>query len=431
MVKPSDILGMNARNSIYVATNSNKAKKLCASKFETKKILEQNNIPHPRLIKILHNTNEIEEFDWDKLTKNFVIKPTNGHAGKGVIPFKKKISKDKWIDTMGKVWTLDDIKLHCRDIVEGLYSTHNSQPSEIILEQRVIAHPKLMKYSYRGTPDIRVIVYNSIPVMSYLRLPTKESEGRANQSQGAIGVGIDIATGITTYATLHKTKLIKYLPGTKKKLNGIKIPHWDKLLLTAVKASNAIGLSYSGVDLFIDKEEGPLVVELNAYPGLSIQIANQAGLRKRLRKVEDIYVRNAKHGVKIGQALFSSTFTSKIKDIDSDLFEEKTKISLKEEITIKLKNRANVKTLALVKTSRFRSAISYKLANELGLYNIDDLLWFQSVKKEGKLPVVEVTFKLKNKTIKTGMLVSKRLDKTKHKVELGRRDLIGFIIDLG
>jgi len=43
-----------------------------------------------------------------------------------------------------------------------------------------------------GLPDIRVIAYNMVPVMAMMRIPTKESGGKANIHGGACAVGIDI-----------------------------------------------------------------------------------------------------------------------------------------------------------------------------------------------------------------------------------------------
>ena len=47
------------------------------------------------------------------------------------------------------------------------------------------------------------------------------------------------------------------------------------------------GLDYLGVDLVLDRDKGPLLLELNSKPGLAIQIANVAGLGARFRRVEE------------------------------------------------------------------------------------------------------------------------------------------------
>ncbi|MFZ5376678.1 MAG: sugar-transfer associated ATP-grasp domain-containing protein [Patescibacteria group bacterium] len=424
MSKASEILGMNAREQFYSRLNSTQAKSVCKSKLATKLLMQSRGIPTAEFYGIFALPEDVNGFDWQSLQKNFVIKPTNGHAGKGVVAFKTQhpTKANTWIDAIGREWSLDDIKLHCYDILEGQYSTHGSQHN-VIIEERIPIHPKLLKYTYKGTPDVRVVVYNNVPVMAKLRLPTKESEGRANVTQGAIMTGIDIATGVTTYAVAHKTQMIKYLPGTKKKLNGILIPQWNRALKISVEATMAANLMYCGVDLFFHEEKGPMVVELNAFPGLSIQVANKAGLRRRLSRVEDLNVLNAEHGVRIGQALFAESFSDKITAEDG-----LTIISANETVKIQAENRRSIETLALINTGRYRSAISSKLASEIGLIDVDDLLWFQQESGEGKVPVVEVKFKLKNKTISTAMVVSKHLDKSSQKIHIGRKDLGSFMV---
>lgn len=419
MINPSDVLGMNARNQLYVPLNSPFSKSICHSKYATKVLLLNEGISTPGVYGILTSIEDVNDFNWPNLEKDFVIKPTNGHAGKGVVAFLKK-EGDKWIDVVGNEWDQEDLKIHCFDILEGQYSSHGSSP-KVIVEERIIPHSTLMQYSYKGTPDLRVVVFNSVPVMAYLRLPTEESEGRANQSQGALGVGVDIGTGLTTYAAAHKTQLIRYLPGTNIELRDIQIPFWKKTLLTAVKAAKAAKLVYGGIDLFLHQEKGPMVVELNYRPGLSIQVANQAGLRKRLEKVADINVLNPEHGVRIAQALFAENY------FETDE-ERRPIITHKEKAVIFGDNNAQVETEILIKTGRYRSAIASELARELGLIDLEDLLWYQQESGEGKVPVVEVDFELKEQKVDTEMIVSKKLDRSKYKVEIGRKDLINFLV---
>lgn len=376
-------------------------------------------ISTPNVYGILTSIEDVNDFNWPSLEKDFVIKPTNGHAGKGVVAFLKK-EKDNWIDVVGNEWDQEDLKIHCFDILEGQYSSHGSSP-KVIVEERIIPHSTLMQYSYKGTPDLRVVVFNSVPVMAYLRLPTEESEGRANQSQGALGVGVDIGTGLTTYAAAHKTQLIRYLPGTNIELRDIQIPFWKKTLLTAVRAAKAAKLVYGGIDLFLHQEKGPMVVELNYRPGLSIQVANQAGLRKRLEKVADINVLNPEHGVRIAQALFAENY------FETDE-ERRPIITHKEKAIIFGDNSSQIETEILVKTGRYRSAIASELARELGLIDLEDLLWYQQDSGEGKVPVVEVDFELKEQKVDTEMIVSKKLDRSKYKVEIGRKDLTNFLV---
>ncbi|HSN51358.1 MAG TPA: sugar-transfer associated ATP-grasp domain-containing protein, partial [Woeseiaceae bacterium] len=49
------------------------------------------------------------------------------------------------------------------------------------------------------------------------------------------------------------------------------------------------GLGYLGVDMVIDADRGPLMLEMNARPGLNIQIANRTGLSTRISRIDEIY----------------------------------------------------------------------------------------------------------------------------------------------
>ena len=134
-------------------------------------------------------------------------------------------------------------------------------------------------------PDIRIIVFLGVPVMSMVRLPTRMSDGKANLHQGALGAGIDIATGETLTA-VWGTEIVTKHPDTDKPVTGLVIPNWDSLLALAARCYEMTGLGYQGVDIVLDKDKGPLILELNARPGLNIQIANNAGLLGRLALVE-------------------------------------------------------------------------------------------------------------------------------------------------
>jgi alpha-L-glutamate ligase-like protein len=417
-----NILGMNARNQIYVKLNSANSRKICHSKFVTKELLNKNDIPSAKIYYVISSSEELNEVDWSTLVNDFVIKPTNSSGGSGIIVFRKKINDDLWQTTIDEHWDLENIKLHCNDILEGKYSTHGSDP-KIIIEERIPIHPLFLKFTYGGTPDIRIIVFNSIPIMAMLRIPTKESEGRANLHQGAIGIGVDISTGVTTHAITSNGKLLKVLPGTKKKLNGIMIPSWEKCLHVAVLASQAANLSYCGVDLFIHKDKGPMVVELNAQPGLSIQLANQTGLKRRLERVRDLNVLNHEHGVKIARSLFANSLINKITKKD-----ELTTISLEETATIIGERKRTLDVLSTIDTGKYRSSISSEVAKELDLVDPEDLLWFQKSNHGEKIPIIEVVFKIKDKRVKTAMVVSQKLNKSKFKLKLGRKDLDSFLV---
>ncbi|HZD89003.1 MAG TPA: sugar-transfer associated ATP-grasp domain-containing protein, partial [Pseudolabrys sp.] len=159
------------------------------------------------------------------------------------------------------------------------------QDDHVIVEYCVEFDHVFDSITHLGVPDIRLIAYRGVPVMGMLRLPTTESEGKANLHQGAIGAGIDLATGRTLTA-VSRNSVVRQHPDTLADITGVLIPSFDRMLDIAAGCNEMTGLGYIGVDLVLDRSKGPLMLELNARPGLNIQIANRAGLGARLEAVD-------------------------------------------------------------------------------------------------------------------------------------------------
>jgi len=436
-MKLNEILGLNARTHIYsYKYNTSRAKTIASSKIRTKRILAEGGVPVPEIYAKFKKTQDVYKFDWGSLPNAFALKPNKGLGGEGIIIVKKRFQQspqDKhdgkhesvsWITTQKKKVTVDDLKLHILDILEGAYSIGNV-PDIAYIEEYVGRHKAFRKYAYRGTPDIRIIVFNKVPVMAMLRLPTKESGGRANLHQGAIATGVDIATGITTKAYWHGD-YIHFKPGTKRKLHGIKIPNWTKILKVAVDCQVVTKIGYLGADIVMHPEKGPMVLELNYQPGLSIQLANGSGLRRRLERVEDLEVRDAEHGVKIGKALFVSRFADRVK-----AEEGVQTVRIFETIKIKAFDGKKVKVAAKIDTGAWRTSISEKLAQDLGLLAESNVLWKKSVRSSlgrEERPVINLTFWLAERKITTPASVAKR-SALKFPVIIGRKNLKGILVD--
>jgi alpha-L-glutamate ligase-like protein len=424
-MKISSILGINARTQQFsYRVNSARGKKTADSKLQSAWVLKKAGIPSPEIFFKFRKPEDVLKFNWESLPNQFALKPSRGMGGEGIVVVKRRaLDGNGWITTQRLRVTADDLKLHTLDILEGAYSMGNI-PDVAFIQEYVGRHKVFRKYAFRGTPDIRIIVFNKVPVMAMLRLPTKESGGRANLHQGAIGVGVDIATGITTKAILHGEQ-IAYKPGTERKLRGIKIPFWTTCLETAVKAQIVSGLGYLGVDIVLHPEKGPMVLELNAQPGLQIQLANMTGLKKRLERVEDLEVRDAEHGVKIAKALFAERFLDRVKA------EEGIKIvNFREKVSIIDAGGIKVETDAKIDTGAWRTSIDKEYAESLGLLTTANILWTKVVKsslgKEDR-PVINLKFYLAGRLVKTIASVADRRG-LKVKLIVGRRDLVGFLV---
>jgi len=240
-------------------------------------------------------------------------------------------------------------------------------------------------------------------------------------------VGIDLATGITTNG-VTQGKFIKMIPWTKRKINGLKIPHWDTILTMAVKAQEAIPqLGYLGVDMLLDKERGPLIVELNARPGLEIQNANLVPLKKRLERVEGLEVQNADHGVRIAKSLFAARFADRV------MAEEGIKIlNSEEKLKVISKDGKLYEVSARIDTGAIRTSIDKKLAEEMGLMGADNVLWrdrfeYRSAVGLQTRPVIGLSFWLAGRKVRSTASVADR-SKMKYPMIVGRNDLVGFLV---
>ena len=101
-------------------------------------------------------------------------------------------------------------------------------------------------------------------------------------------MGLDISKGTALKAVMSNLP-IEFHPDTEAKLSEISVPYWREHLLIGAKAYEMTGLGYLGADIVLDAQKGPMMLELNARPGLAVQIANGLGLRKILKQVDKYY----------------------------------------------------------------------------------------------------------------------------------------------
>ena len=279
------VVGMNQRNLHFVGRyNPRQAYPLVDNKLRTKRLAEKAGIPMPALLHEVARQHQVEaiEPDLNRLGE-FVIKPAHGSGGKGILVIASR-DEGAFVKSSGERVGLNHIKHLLTNIISGLYSL-GGRSDQAIIESLVKTHPMFRNLSINGVPDIRVIVFKGFPVMAMLRLGTRASDGKANLHQGAIGVGIDIQTGASIGAVQRNRPLAEH-PDTGEPLQGIAIPNWRDLLTLAARCYDVTGLGYLGCDIVIDAEQGPLLLEMNARPGLSIQIANGNGLGHRLEAID-------------------------------------------------------------------------------------------------------------------------------------------------
>ncbi|MCE9784420.1 alpha-L-glutamate ligase-like protein [Shewanella algae] len=284
-LRRAGVLNMNKRNIDYIGRyNPRKFYKRVDDKLTTKQLALANDIAVPDLIGVVreqHGINSIPEQVKDR--SGFVIKPSKGSGGKGILVITH-VENGRFYKPNGNEVTPSEVDRHVSNILSGLFSL-GGKPDVAIIEGLIEFDPVFDGFSYEGVPDIRLIVFKGFPVMGMLRLSTAASDGKANLHQGAVGVGLDIATGRGLHAVQFDCPVDLH-PDTGRNLIEIEVPHWDTLLHTASSAYEMCELGYLGTDMVLDQNKGPLLLELNARPGLAIQIANGMGILPRLQHVE-------------------------------------------------------------------------------------------------------------------------------------------------
>lgn len=279
------IIGMNQRNFGLISRyNPRHLYPLVDNKLKTKLLAQQAGITVPKLLGTMEYQHDVKSLkEILRPHAQFVIKPVKGSGGKGILVITEH-DHNRYVKPSGDAIQLADIERHVSNILSGLHSL-GGKPDMVMIESLIQLDPVFADFSYEGIPDLRIIVLKGYPIMAMLRLTTHASDGKANLHQRAVGVGIDMGTGRALHAVQYGAP-VSYHPDTRKTFSDLVVPHWDKLLRLAAACYEMTGLGYLGVDIVLDRDQGPMIIELNARPGLSIQVANFAGLAPRVAAIE-------------------------------------------------------------------------------------------------------------------------------------------------
>lgn len=290
-LRDSGVLGLNERNCDFIMRlNPRRFYPRVDDKALTKELALEAGMAVPDLYGVITNQGEVSTFgEIVKDLESFVVKPAQGSGGDGilVVTGRSERKRDCFRLSSGVIISEGEILYHLSNIVGGQYSL-SGNPDKALIEYCVRFDPVFADVSYQGVPDIRVIVYRGYPAMAMVRLPTRASDGKANLHQGAVGAGIDMGNGVTMNGVLDD-EVVDEHPDTGALVAGLEIPHWDFILESSARGCDVTELGYLGVDMVIDRDRGPLILEMNARPGLNIQIANGTGLSNRIARIDEIH----------------------------------------------------------------------------------------------------------------------------------------------
>jgi alpha-L-glutamate ligase-like protein len=278
-----DVVGMNNRNIGLISPNNKRVNfKYADDKVLAKEILQANGIATPSTLAVITSMAEIEEV-WGRINQqsNIALKPSRGSGGKGIMLLRN--IGGSWHQG-GKPISEETIHTHIANILFGIYSFGDSDT--VLVEELVEPHPFYAEIYAGGLPDFRVITLNDTPVMAMLRMPTARSGGKANLHQGGLGIGIDMQRGLLlqaydgeNYHDMH--------PDSQAPIAGRTIPLWKEIIDLSVRTAKHFPLKYLGIDIVMDQQKGPMIMEVNVRPGLAIQLANKRGLNSALRSLQN------------------------------------------------------------------------------------------------------------------------------------------------
>lgn len=282
----NEILSINRRNVDYVfKANPRRHRELVDSKVMCKQFMQDHHLPQAPLLGVVEAHVMIKPMIAQLRGRgHFVIKPNHGFGGTGILIVDACVDGG-WKSISGKFLNDADLGQHMANILYGVYSSDNSMDT-VLIEEKIETHSFFADLAFKGIPDLRLITYRGRNVMAMLRLPTRHSDGKANLHSGGLGVAVDLATG-RTFRAMSKEGLIEKHPDTLGDLHGLTIPFWDQILEQSQRAAALIPLGYLGFDWVIDQNLGPLILEINARPGLEIQNVNGRGLRSLLEAIDE------------------------------------------------------------------------------------------------------------------------------------------------
>lgn len=404
------VLGLNARNLLYIKPfNPRRAIALADDKLRTKAYLGSRGVPVAKVFARIETRRQLRSFDFASLPDQCVLKPNAGFGGEGIVVLSGRAKNGEYLDTKRRRIGHEDMVASIEDILDGRFSI-SGLPDIAFFEKLLVPHECFAPFRPLGLPDLRIVVFNLVPVMAMLRVPTAESGGKANVHQGGLGIGIDLAKGITTHATQYN-RLVETLPHGGSTAGHV-IPRWEELLLIASRIQQLTNIGYLAVDLTIDREQGAVLLEVNARAGLMVQVANLAPLRARLTRVQGLRVGSPEKGVLLAQELFGERVRSR------EAPPQKPVLGLTETFHV-AGDGVHIAIPCRIAAQEERSVFATDLLREL-------------IDVGAATPASEGTYHVK------GTLAGKRLqtvvtegdvDHPLCRASIGRRDLSGFLID--
>lgn len=276
-----ELIGINRRNiELVYANNPRRHYPIADDKLLAKQILGAAGVPVSETLHVCDGLFAIPGVLAALAeTDDVVVKPANGAGGQGILVLGERVGHGRWRRASGGELTAGELQRHLAEIILGSFTAMLADRA--FVERRIRPHPLFHELWPEGLCDLRVITLAARPVMAMVRVPTRESDGRANLHQGGLGLAIDLRRG-RTFRAVHRGRAVTHHPESEMPLLDLELPHWPEVLDVARRAAAAVPLGYLGCDVVVDQHRGPLVLEINARPGLEIQNVHGYGLARAI-----------------------------------------------------------------------------------------------------------------------------------------------------
>lgn len=277
------LLGINARNRKLVQKlNPPELIATANDKILSKTLLAGAGVRVPKTLAIVQDVWDLQAIKrqlphWF----SFVIKPARGARGQGILVVQGRQGED-FCTAGDRIMTAEQLSAHMRTIIAGEFSVSDYR-DEVLIESLVHPTDFYRELAAGGLCDIRVILVNGELLAAMLRVPTCESGGKANLHRGGIALPIDLQTGVTGPGYRQGVRIADSESGAR--FAGRRIPNWSRIVELARASQRAIPLGFVGVDIAEDAAEGPVVLEVNARPGLEIQNVQGSGFAARAEEL--------------------------------------------------------------------------------------------------------------------------------------------------
>ncbi len=264
-------LGINARNLLGIAPrNGRPAIRLARDKVATKALLTEAGVPVPRTRAVLRSM-----WDLDGMARHLstpaAIKPAAGAAGGGILLLEPMVGGG-WRTPGGRTLDVQEVEAHAAHILHGGFGMGSDD--RVLIEDLLVPHAEVAGWHGGGIADVRLIFVDGEFALAMLRMPTVYSDGKANLHQGGVASAIDTEGRLgpvfdgRTHAPAHPDGAV---------VEGEILPFWKEVLEVGRSADAALPLGWSGVDVVVTVD-GPVVLEVNARPGLAIQNVTRQSL---------------------------------------------------------------------------------------------------------------------------------------------------------